>query len=87
MLVDVQVERGAAAGAAAARAAVADSAAEELAVDVHAQPHIGHGLVVVAIVRVSIAVAFLALKRVVPLGSSIFSLEKVLRFIQKTLSA
>jgi len=45
-------------------AAVADSAAEELAMDVHAQPQVGHGLVVVAVVRVFIAVALLALKRV-----------------------
>ena len=43
---------------------VADSAAEELAMDVHAKPQVGHGLVVVAVVRVFIAVALLALKRV-----------------------
>ena len=44
--------------------AVADSAAEELAMDVHAHAQVGHGLVVVALVRVAIAVAFFALKRV-----------------------
>ena len=45
-------------------AAVADSAAEELSVDVQAHPHVGHGLVVVALVRVPVAVAALALKGV-----------------------
>ena len=45
-------------------AVVADSAAEEVAVDVHAQAQLVHGLVVVALLRVAVAVAPLALKRV-----------------------
>ena len=45
-------------------AVVADSAANEVAVDVHAHAQRVHGLVVVALLRVAVAVAALALKRI-----------------------
>ena len=51
-------------------AAVADSAPEELPVDVHAHLHLVHGLVVVALLRVAVAVAPLTLKGVGPCVSS-----------------
>ena len=51
-------------------AVVADSAANEVAVDVHAHAQRVHGLVVVALLRVAVAVAALALKRVGPCVST-----------------
>ena len=49
---------------------VADPAAELVAMDVHAQAERVHGLVVVALLRVAVAVATLALKWVGPCVSS-----------------
>ena len=61
-------------------AVVADSAANEVAVDVHAHAQCVHGLVVVALLRVAIAVAALALKRV---GSCV----STPRFLRETIQA
>ena len=47
-------------------AVVADPAAELVAMDVHAQAERVHGLVVVALLRVAVAVAALALKGISP---------------------
>ena len=61
-------------------AVVADSAADEVAVDVHAHAQRVHGLVVVALLRVAVAVAALALKRISPCVSTP-------RFLRETIQA